>query len=190
MISGKRHEVHLCEQHAREAGYALPSPQSAASVVGHLMAASSVAKAQPVRAQPVCACCRLTFHQFKQTGLLGCAECYKAFGDALAALIERTQSAAVHHVGKVPRRCGGDIDIGLLRQRLARELDEAVKAEQYERAVKLRDRLRALEAPPPAQAAAAPQAPDCGPNSGDGSTGRDPTTAARPEGRAAGAEEG
>lgn len=147
MSGGKRHEVHLCAEHAREAGYVLPDPNQMPKLVGQLMAAaaSTISKSRKARAMPACGTCRLTFHQFKQSGLLGCGDCYKAFGDALAALIERTQNAAVHHVGKLPRRCGVALDLGPQRERLTRELEEAVKAEQYERAAKLRDRLRALE---------------------------------------------
>jgi len=48
-------------------------------------------------------------------------------------------------VGKTPRRAGGSIDRQRLIQRLAKELDSAVAAEQYERAAELRDRLQSLE---------------------------------------------
>lgn len=148
---GKHHEVHLCEEHAREAGYAIPSPQQVPKLVGQIMAAaaSSLSRSRQVKALQACATCRLSFHQFKQRGLLGCGDCYKAFGEALALLIERTQNAGVHHVGKVPRRggCGAGavVDLGPVRERLSRELAEAIKAEQYERAARIRDRLRLLE---------------------------------------------
>lgn len=149
MHKGEKREVHLCEEHAREAGYVLPSAPPVANLVGQILAAASSPTAptgavRMTRAMPSCAVCKLSFHQFRQTGLLGCSECYRAFGEPLAALIEKTQNAGVHHVGKVPRRCGGDIDLGMIRQRLARELEEAVRAEQYERAAKLRDRILAV----------------------------------------------
>jgi len=148
---GKHHEVHLCEEHAREAGFAIPSPQQVPKLVGEIMAAaaSSISRSRQVKALQACATCKLSFHQFKQRGLLGCGDCYKAFAEALAILIERTQNAGVHHVGKVPRRGGPGtsavVDLGPLRARLNRELAEAVKAEQYERAARIRDRLRSLE---------------------------------------------
>lgn len=146
---GEKREVHLCEEHAREAGYDVPSPPPVANLVGQILAAASAPTAptgavRVTRAMPSCAVCKLSFHQFRQTGLLGCSECYRAFGEPLAVLIEKTQNAGVHHVGKVPRRCGGDIDLGMIRQRLSRELEEAVRAEQYERAAKLRDRILAV----------------------------------------------
>lgn len=144
--NGKRREVHLCEDHAKEAGYVLPSTQPISALLGQIVAsAPALAKAARSAPQPVCVACGLAFHQFRQTGVLGCPACYEAFGAPLASLIEKAHAGAVHHVGKTPRRGGGAIDLLLLRQRLERELAEAVAAEQYERAATLRDRMRELD---------------------------------------------
>ena len=68
-----------------------------------------------------------------------------AFEKQLAPLIERAQNGATHHRGKSPRRAGSSIDRTHLIRQLSKELDQAVAAEQYERAAKLRDRLRSLD---------------------------------------------
>jgi protein arginine kinase activator len=146
--NGKRREVHLCEDHAKEAGYVIPSGEPLNALLSQVIAAvPPIAKAARATPQPACAACGLAFHVFRQTGVLGCAACYEAFGATLGSLIEKAQAGAVHHVGKTPRRGGGAIDLLMLRQRLERELHEAVAAEQYERAAKLRDRIRGLSEP-------------------------------------------
>ena len=50
----------------------------------------------------------------------------------------------MHHTGKHPSRAG--MSAGLHRElsSLRRELDEAIKAEEYERAASIRDRIRVL----------------------------------------------
>jgi protein arginine kinase activator len=101
-------------------------------------AAKSVAK--------MCPGCGLNFSQFRQTGRLGCAECYQVFETELGGLVERAQNGGSHHTGKSPKRAGTSIDRQLLIQRLVRELDHAVAAEQYERAAELRDRLHNMDA--------------------------------------------
>jgi protein arginine kinase activator len=108
---------------------------------------SQASKSSPKATVKACPGCGLSYAQFRQTGRLGCSQCYPAFESELSPLIERAQSGAGHHCGKAPRRAGVSLDRELLIQRLARELDQAVAAEQYERAAQLRDRLNSLDAP-------------------------------------------
>lgn len=150
--NGKMSEVHLCVEHARAAGK-LPgvAPTIAGAAPETMLSeeAASTGRSAPKlgRTGVVCRCCGLAFHELRQGGLLGCPDCYEQFGATLAKIIERAQSGAVHHVGKTPRRGGGMIDLHAVRQRLVRELELAVAAEQYERAAKLRDRILTLAEP-------------------------------------------
>ena len=92
-----------------------------------------------------CPKCKLTFVEFRNNGLLGCPCDYDAFEKALIALVERAHQGASHHVGKQPRRdkqprsSEGDLI------RLRRELIQAVDAEKYEEAARIRDQLRAYD---------------------------------------------
>ena len=141
--SGVKREVHLCETHAREAGIVMPGQQPINQLLTQFVIAQS---GKPARtANKACTGCGLTFAQFRQTGRVGCAECYSAFEAELGPLIERAQNGGTHHTGKTPRRAGTSIDRQLLIQRLVKELDHAVAAEQYERAAKLRDRLNGMD---------------------------------------------
>lgn len=171
--NGKMREVHLCVEHARAAGKLPgvadvqgPGGGIAGGIAGGIPGVTPVAGSEGAdestdaataealtaarkgrtmgRTGMICRCCGLAFHQLRQGGLLGCPDCYEQFGPTLAKIIERAQSGAVHHVGKTPRRRGGMIDLHAMRQRLVRELELAVAAEQYERAATLRDRILSL----------------------------------------------
>lgn len=141
---GIKKELHLCEHHAMEAGIVLPGQQP----INQLLSQFVISQTAKPAAKPVtksCPGCGLSFAQFRQSGRLGCAECYQTFEKELSGLIERAQNGGTHHTGKSPKRAGTSIDRQLLIQRLVRELDHAVAAEQYERAALLRDRLQSME---------------------------------------------
>lgn len=152
--NGVKKEVHLCEDHAAEAGVNMPGEQPINQLLTQFVISQESGKAkQPerrkaARSRRTCSECRMTFDEFRKKGVLGCPHCYEAFDSSLNPLIERTQSGATHHVGKAPKRAGRSIDRQLERRRLIKELDDAVNAEQYERAAKIRDRLNTLETNP------------------------------------------
>ncbi|GJQ28869.1 MAG: hypothetical protein HBSAPP03_07530 [Phycisphaerae bacterium] len=153
--NGKKVERHLCEVHAAEAGIAVQPAGQMGELIKQHMAALTQSAAAKVTACPTC---RTTFAEFKQHGILGCADCYKAFARQLGPLIERAHEGGVKHRGKVCKVHGeGAADAAAAErraraQRLSRlraELDHAVRAEQYEQAAKLRDELRAMGERPP-----------------------------------------
>lgn len=144
-------EIHLCEEHASTRGYAMPLTGGHPPIHQMLTSIAVGASTPTARAAKTavrsCPTCGRTLAQIRDTGLLGCADCYAAFESSLESLIERAQAGANFHVGRSPR---GSLDAAArmaLRSRLVKELDEAVIAEQYERAAELRDRLRHLNEP-------------------------------------------
>jgi len=85
--------------------------------------------------------------EFRQQGRLGCPHDYAVFRAGLEPLLDRIHRS-VRHVGKSPRRR----DAAALAEHaevveLRRRLREAVQAEAYEEAARLRDLLRVKEAP-------------------------------------------
>lgn len=151
--NGIKKEVHLCQDHAAEIGIDMPDHQpitqlltkftiSQSSGSGSGSGASTVAEKRHRRSCPDCG---LGFAEFRKKGTLGCPSCYESFEKVLAPLIERAQNGATHHAGKAPKRAGTSLDRQLLIQRLVKELDSAVAAEQYERAAELRDQISSLE---------------------------------------------
>ncbi|MFI4881885.1 MAG: UvrB/UvrC motif-containing protein [Phycisphaerales bacterium JB064] len=161
IVNGQVMVRRLCERHAAEVGLTgmagVPSSGSAATVVLNVQQqAGTVLK---------CPTCGLSYAAFRQHGLLGCSQCYEAFEDKLAPLIERAHQGGTHHIGKTPKRMlaaaqGEDPQaveklLGSARERaervalLRKQLEDALAQEQYERAAAVRDELRRYESQEP-----------------------------------------
>jgi protein arginine kinase activator len=94
---------------------------------------------------PECPFCGLTLRKFKETGRLGCPQCWTAFEPQLEKLVRRVHGA-LHHAGKTylpPDPTASDRVKRL--EGLRRKLDRAVELEDFESAAELRDRIRTLE---------------------------------------------
>jgi protein arginine kinase activator len=130
--------VHLCERCAAERG--VEPPPAGKTPLGSFLAAIGDAETPDSLEQERCPGCGATFAQFRETGRLGCAECWVAFEAPLRDLVRRLHGSTVH-VGEryVPRGAGvaarSDED---LRERLR----VAIETENFELAAELRDRLR------------------------------------------------
>ena len=146
IVKGENKERHLCEQCAQDEGL-MPKVQQHVPIneiiTGVMLQKSLVQQL----ADLTCPHCKLSFVEFRKTGLLGCPHDYYAFEKALVPLIERAHESASHHIGKVPRRLGSPLATENDLIRLRRELLRAVDDEQFERAAKLRDRIRNLVTP-------------------------------------------
>jgi protein arginine kinase activator len=108
----------------------------------------------PVREVPTVRCpkCNTTWDRLRQDGRAGCAHCYTTFAEQLSEVMERVQHAT-HHEGKQPRtaakrrrrlehlRTRRDHRLAMLQRRL----QEALGAEKYEEAAKLRDQIKVVE---------------------------------------------
>jgi protein arginine kinase activator len=144
-------EKNLCEVHAAEEGLS----QTAHAPINELL--TNFVKVQAAGGDPaamaavaagkdtVCDQCGLTFKKFRESSLLGCPECYKAFDSALEPLLERAHDGGAHHVGKVPHRAGAGEQRQVQLMRMRKTLDDAVAAEDYEQAARLRDDIAKLE---------------------------------------------
>lgn len=165
VVGGKKVEKHLCEKCARDQGIAVQPPVTELIAKYVMAQAPGVPAATPAPAPAagrLCRACGTTYAEFRQSGLLGCPECYAAFEAQLGPLLERAHEGGTHHVGKVPvralarSRAGGsgspgvEAVLGGERERaeriklLKKQLDEAVAGEQYERAAEIRDELRRI----------------------------------------------
>ncbi len=145
--NGVSAEVHLCAEHAIAAGYPLPIEQPIADIFPQITEVAKVQGTGGKERTPRCSACGLTYPAFRKSGHLGCPACYDAFSPALDQVIERAQAGATHHVGRSPRGDGGQQSQQrqAMRAQLMRDLESAVAAEQYERAARLRDELKAID---------------------------------------------
>ncbi|KAF1679157.1 MULTISPECIES: UvrB/UvrC motif-containing protein [unclassified Veillonella] len=96
------------------------------------------------RQETRCSQCGMTFSEFNQTGKFGCDHCYDTFEAQIAPLVKRLQGS-LSYEGRVPSRGTGVFKTKHQIKRLRQELDKAVKAEQFEEAVRLRDEIKVLE---------------------------------------------
>ncbi len=170
VVNGKKVERHLCESCARTQGIAVQPALSVPELLEKYIQQAAASSAKPAQSgaggsagrASVCPTCGTTYMEFRQSGLLGCPDCYRAFEAQLGPLLERVHEGGAHHVGKVPKRLltgsakattarrniervlGGPEQRAGRISALRKQLEDAVKAEQYERAAKLRDELRKL----------------------------------------------
>jgi protein arginine kinase activator len=142
-------EVHLCEKCAAEKGIGTAASFGkipVGSFVAALGKASEAAAALPGMSQTgSCGNCGASLSDFRESGRLGCAECYHTFEAPLRDLLRRLHGAS-RHLGEryvAPGEDGGEEPPTTAQ--LREQLKLAVETESFELAAELRDRLRALE---------------------------------------------
>ena len=144
IVKGVVRSFHVCEVCAKEKGlnesFFLP-----AFPLSNLIAGLSEFQSKPDEKETViCPRCKLTFSDIQKKGEIGCSSCYRTFADYLTPLLGRIHSKTSHS-GKIPLR-GKAKDI---KERqiceLRKNLEEAVKKEEYEKAAQFRDKIRHLE---------------------------------------------
>jgi len=92
-----------------------------------------------------CPSCGMTFEHYRKTFLLGCADCYEAFADALTTDLRKIHGAT-RHVGAAPTGLAAEtVERVMTVSDLKRQLRRAVEAEDFEEAARLRDEIRRLE---------------------------------------------
>lgn len=97
---------------------------------------------QPVLPTP-CPSCGMSWSEFQKNGLLGCGECYDHFGNLMPELLRRLHGNT-EHIGKVPQEGEAHLAQKNKLDELRSRLNEAVAAEDFEKACELRDEIRDL----------------------------------------------
>ena len=131
-----RMEKNLCEECAAGYGTSMFASQQKSMSVddflkGVFSSASETDSAAPGR-----------HHEL--VGKIGCSVCYDTFRQQLEPLLRRVHGSSVHS-GKIPHRSGGALEMKHEIEVLRRNLQEAVRQEEYEKAAEYRDRIRVLE---------------------------------------------
>lgn len=148
IVNGEKNEFHICESCARERGEGIPGTPNGFSIHSLLSGLldfdptgiASSPKTQTVR----CEECGLTYSQFSKIGRFGCSSCYLHFADRLDPLLKRVHGSTVH-IGKIPKRSGGQIQYKREIEQLRRDLQDRIEREEFESAAHIRDRIRELE---------------------------------------------
>ena len=138
--------LHLCEKCAAEKGVDSPGAH-AKTPLGTLIGAMGKSSEQvpAPRSSDVCLRCGATFQDFRESGRLGCPDCYRSFEIPLRDLLRRLHGST-HHLGEryAEREAAAAVDHQQTTD-LREQLRLAVETENFELAAELRDRLRVLE---------------------------------------------
>lgn len=148
IINNKKKVMHLCDKCAREVqaeSFGILPQINLHNFLAGLFSNQIAAPFGPAAAGgQKCPNCGLSEVQFAKSGLLGCGECYRHFGDRLDPVFRRIHGTN-RHTGKVPERTGGRVKLSKEIDRLKVKLREAISREEFEQAAKLRDQIRELE---------------------------------------------
>lgn len=139
LAEGQVAKMNICEHCAAQKGLNL---QMAVPLLTDLILGIGGKKdAGREPAEQSCPVCHMKRSDFRKTSLLGCASCYDAFSEEVAAYLESMQKGSSHR-GKVPvnQRVAAEI------AELQRSLQEAVRDQDFEKAARLRDQMRDLKA--------------------------------------------
>lgn len=154
IVNGEYEEYMLCADCAHEMGFSNVFDMELPDMFGGLM--KSLFGALPERTSATrCPLCSSTFGDIQNTGKVGCAKCYEIFESQLMHSIKRIHSNTAH-CGKTPEEIYEEKEEGAKPQtleytkedmikELKEKLQEAVKVQNFEEAVELRDKIRELE---------------------------------------------
>lgn len=135
----EKRELHVCESCANAQGLTggPPIPAMLANLVQGVRRSNAKS--------PKCPDCGITFDDFRAKGRFGCPKDYEVFEELLGPLLEKIHGSK-RHVGRLPRgRTEATAAVGDRLLRLRRDLQSAVKAEQYEKAAGIRDEILKAE---------------------------------------------
>ncbi len=95
-----------------------------------------------------CECCGTSFEEITKTGRVGCGNCYKVFNKQLSPALVRIHGK-MSHVGKgsgMTNDFEQTVDTAKTKadriEAMKKELEDAIKKEEYEKAAVLRDEIK------------------------------------------------
>ena len=101
--------------------------------------------------QTSCPTCGESLADFRETGLLGCPDCYDTFSDQIIPVLQRSHGNT-QHTGETPEAAKNEpaaTDAEAEKRKqiydLQEQLAKAVKEEDFEQAAKLRDEIKSLK---------------------------------------------
>ncbi len=155
-VNGDVHEYHLCADCAAELKGSgafgtmfdfdnIFNPMSGFDLVSGLLTSpfGGFGGMPSIGAGKRCAVCGSDFSSIAKSGKAGCPNCYAEFKSRLAPTIKKIHGNTVHcgKHSKVTVEQSNENEIAALKK----QLDEAVKTENYELAAELRDKIKAME---------------------------------------------
>jgi protein arginine kinase activator len=143
IINGHKREIHLCQECAEKHQWFKQDEINLSGLLQTVLG-KQVGQLTDELSRLTCPACGIKYMEFKAEGRLGCPNDYEVFQHALEPLLQRIHRA-IRHKGKVPRTGLRSADWQRELVQLRQELRNAVEAEAYEEAARLRDLLRQKE---------------------------------------------
>jgi protein arginine kinase activator len=143
IVNFQKKELHLCQSCA-ESQQLFKHQELNLSTILQSLIGQHLGQQTDELARLTCPACGIKYMEFRAQGRLGCPHDYAVFRNGLTPLLQRIHRSA-RHVGKAPRRVVPAQEQAALAE-LRRRLRQAVEAEAYEEAARLRDLLRKKEA--------------------------------------------
>jgi len=138
----KSHLSHFESSHQpQSSGYTIGLGDLFGSLFG---AVSAVPGARESTLGKRCSLCGASYADISRTGKAGCPKCYSEFSGELSGTVNRIHGNTAHR-GRAPKAWKEKLDRTALLESLKKELSEAIKKEEFEKAAELRDKIRAVE---------------------------------------------
>lgn len=143
-VNGKSVSMNLCAECAKKAGF-FPTMINDPFGLSDLFSGFLFPHNEPLaRQRVVCKKCGKSFDDIMSDGKIGCSECYATFEQELMPTIEKLHGNAIH-TGKVPKSAGQEQKKEKELRDLKEQLEQAVKAEDFETAAVLRDKIKSTQ---------------------------------------------
>ena len=142
-VGGVKQELHLCRRCAEQRNLIASDEKLNLPAITKTMAGTLQVHPSEL-AKLRCPDCGTTYMDFRKTGRLGCPYDYVIFRSGLLPLLERVHRGS-RHEGKRPRARGETIETHSELRSLRFQLKQAVEAEDFEKAARLRDMIRTKE---------------------------------------------
>lgn len=91
-----------------------------------------------------CSLCASTFDELISGGKVGCSKCYEIFAEELAPTIVRIHGNSKHS-GRAPVKLRDKLDLKIRLQSLEKQMKEAIKSQEFERAAVIRDEIKSIK---------------------------------------------
>ncbi len=150
VVDGGVSHTHLCpacaEEMAEESdglALVLAVPSALRNLARQTPAPDPVSQVSAREGDGFCSVCGTTLTDVKESGLMGCANCYQVFATYLESTMPEDREVT-EHLGKIPHRGPETDSLRHEIMRLERMLRELVAHERFEEAAGVRDRLSEL----------------------------------------------
>jgi protein arginine kinase activator len=134
MINGEKIEFYICEACAKKKGF-------------HPGGGTEQGKPEEATMEDMekerCPVCGWQLADIEKQGKLGCPQCYNTFRSYVAKLVTELHGESKHR-GKAPVFDKRKLALKMKIREVRRELETAIKKEEYQLAAQLRDKIRNL----------------------------------------------